>query len=39
VPTGYPEWEPHAWWSRRGDVYLTVREFVSWANTLAGVWQ
>jgi uncharacterized SAM-binding protein YcdF (DUF218 family) len=39
VPTGYPEWEPYAWWSRRGDVYLTVREFVSWANTLAGGWQ
>ena len=39
VPTGYPEWEPHAWWSRRGDVYLTVREFVSWANTLVGGWQ
>ena len=39
VPTGSPEWAPHAWWSRRGDVYLTVREFASWANTLAGGWQ
>jgi len=39
VPTGYPEWEPHSWWSRRGDVYLTVREFISWANTIAGGWQ
>ena len=39
VKTGYPEWEPDAWWSRRGDVYLTVREFISWANTLAGGWQ
>ena len=39
VPTGYPEWEPYEWWSRRGDVFLTVREFVSWANTLVGGWQ
>jgi len=39
VPTGYPEWEPYSWWSRRGDVFLTVREFVSWVNTLAGGWQ
>jgi uncharacterized SAM-binding protein YcdF (DUF218 family) len=39
VPIGYPEWEPRAWWSRRGDVFLTVREFTSWANTLAGGWQ
>jgi len=39
VPTGYPEWTPRAWWSRRDDVYVTVREFTSWANTLAGGWQ
>jgi uncharacterized SAM-binding protein YcdF (DUF218 family) len=39
VPTGSPEWAPRAWWSRRDDVYLTVREFASWANTLAGGWQ
>ncbi len=39
VPTGSPEWEPRAWWSRRGDVYLTVREYISWANTLANGWQ
>jgi uncharacterized SAM-binding protein YcdF (DUF218 family) len=39
VPTGSPEWTPHAWWSRRDDVYLTVREFASWANTLVGGWQ
>jgi len=39
VPTGYPEWEPYAWWSRRGDVFLTVRELVSWVNTLASGWQ
>jgi uncharacterized SAM-binding protein YcdF (DUF218 family) len=39
VPTGSPEWTPHDWWSRREDVYLTVREFASWANTLVGGWQ
>ena len=39
VPTGAPEWEPYSWWSRRDDVYLTVREFISWANTLVGGWQ
>jgi uncharacterized SAM-binding protein YcdF (DUF218 family) len=39
VPTGSPEWAPRAWWSRRDDVYLTVREFASWANTLVGGWQ
>jgi uncharacterized SAM-binding protein YcdF (DUF218 family) len=39
VPIGAPEWAPDAWWSRRGDVFLTVREFVSWANTLAHGWQ
>jgi uncharacterized SAM-binding protein YcdF (DUF218 family) len=39
VPSGSPEWAPRAWWSRRDDVYVTVREFASWANTLAGGWQ
>lgn len=39
VPTGSPEWAPDRWWSRRGDVYLTVRELVSWANTLVNGWQ
>lgn len=39
VPTGSPEWMPRAWWSRRDDVYFTVREFASWANTLVGGWQ
>jgi uncharacterized SAM-binding protein YcdF (DUF218 family) len=39
VPTGSPEWTPRAWWSRRDDVYVTVREFTSWANTLVGGWQ
>jgi len=39
TPTGHPEWAPRAWWTRRDDVYLTVREFISWANTLIGGWQ
>jgi len=39
VPVGSPEWTPRAWWSRREDVYVTVREFTSWANTLIGGWQ
>jgi uncharacterized SAM-binding protein YcdF (DUF218 family) len=39
VPTGSPEWTPRAWWSRRDDVYVTVREFTSWVNTLVGGWQ
>jgi uncharacterized SAM-binding protein YcdF (DUF218 family) len=39
VPAGSPEWTPRAWWSRREDVYMTVREFTSWANTLMGGWQ
>lgn len=39
VPANAPEWEPHRWWSRRDDVFVTAREFVSWANTLANGWQ
>lgn len=39
VPIGSPEWTPRSWWSRRDDVYVTVREFTSWANTLVGGWQ
>ncbi len=39
VPAGSPEWAPYNWWSRRGDVYVTVREFLSWANTLVNGWQ
>lgn len=31
-----PEWRPERWWSRRGDMGTTVREFLAWANTLAG---
>jgi uncharacterized SAM-binding protein YcdF (DUF218 family) len=34
-----PEWQPDRWWSRRGDVFVTSRELVSWVNTLAGGWQ
>jgi len=34
-----PEWEPRDWWSRREDVFITTREFVSWVNTLANGWQ
>lgn len=34
-----PEWEPHDWWSRREDVFITTREFVSWVNTLVNGWQ
>lgn len=39
VGTGEPEWRPDRWWSRRKDMITTVREFFSWANTLAGAWQ
>jgi len=39
VPANSPEWEPHRWWSRRDDVFVTAREFVSWANTLVNGWQ
>jgi uncharacterized SAM-binding protein YcdF (DUF218 family) len=31
-----PEWRPERWWSRRRDAGLTVREWMAWANTLAG---
>ncbi len=34
-----PEWGPRDWWSRREDVFITTREFVSWANTLVNGWQ
>lgn len=36
LPAAPPEWQPQKWWSRRGDMGTTVREFVSWANTLVG---
>jgi uncharacterized SAM-binding protein YcdF (DUF218 family) len=34
VPPVAPEWRPERWWSRRGDAFLTVREWLSWGNTL-----
>lgn len=34
-----PEWRPEGWWRRRGDMYLTVREFLSWVNTLVNGWE
>lgn len=34
-----PEWQPDRWWSRRGDLGITVREYLSWINTLAGGWR
>ena len=39
VPAEAPEWQPDRWWTRRMDVGITVREFISWANTLVGGWQ
>lgn len=39
VPPEYPEWQPDRWWSRRGDLYITLREGISWTNTLLNVWQ
>jgi uncharacterized SAM-binding protein YcdF (DUF218 family) len=29
-------WKPERWWTRRGDCWITVREFLAWANTLVG---
>lgn len=29
-------WRPERWWTRRGDAWTTVREFLAWANTLVG---
>lgn len=29
-------WKPEKWWTRRGDCWATVREFLAWANTLVG---
>lgn len=39
VPAQPPEWQPQQWWQRRKDMFLTVREFISWTNTLLGGWQ
>jgi uncharacterized SAM-binding protein YcdF (DUF218 family) len=34
IPAEAPEWQPERWWSRRGDLGVTIREFLSWLNTL-----
>lgn len=39
LPAEPPVWEPQDWWTRRSDVTTTLREFVSWGNTLAGGWE
>jgi uncharacterized SAM-binding protein YcdF (DUF218 family) len=39
VPAQPPEWQPQRWWTRRRDMFATVREFLSWGNTLVGGWQ
>jgi uncharacterized SAM-binding protein YcdF (DUF218 family) len=31
-----PEWQAEMWWARRGDTWVTIREFLSWGNTLVG---
>lgn len=36
LPPGPDVWQPERWWSRRGDMYATVRECLAWLNTLAG---
>ncbi len=39
LPPEQSRWQPEAWWTRRRDVWLTVRECLSWINTLAGGWR
>lgn len=36
LPPGPDVWHAERWWSRRGDMYVTVRELLAWTNTLAG---
>jgi uncharacterized SAM-binding protein YcdF (DUF218 family) len=36
IPPERSLWRAERWWARRGDAWLTVREFISWGNTLAG---
>jgi uncharacterized SAM-binding protein YcdF (DUF218 family) len=31
-----PGWQPEMWWTRRGDTWVTIREMLSWANSLVG---
>ena len=38
-PLPQSRWQPERWWTRRNDVWLTVRECLSWINTLAGGWR
>jgi uncharacterized SAM-binding protein YcdF (DUF218 family) len=39
VPARSPEWHPHNWWTRRSDAYVTIRELLSWVNTLLDAWR
>jgi uncharacterized SAM-binding protein YcdF (DUF218 family) len=39
VPARAPEWEPEKWWTRRGDLGTTVREFFAWGNTVVTGWK
>lgn len=39
IPLAQSRWQPDAWWARRHDVGLTVRECLSWINTLIGGWR
>lgn len=36
LPAAPGVWRAERWWSRRGDMYHTIREFLAWANTLIG---
>jgi len=31
-----PEWQAEMWWARRGDAWVTIRELLSWVNTIVG---
>ncbi len=39
VPPQAPEWQPDRWWTRRGDLGLTVREWLAWGNTWINGWK
>jgi uncharacterized SAM-binding protein YcdF (DUF218 family) len=39
VPPVAPEWQPDRWWSRRMDLEITIKEILSWANTVVGGWK
>ncbi len=39
VPPVAPEWQPDRWWSRRMDLGITIKEMLSWANTVVGGWK